>query len=234
MRTHHVRTHHADASNSFLLFCLYYYFYSIGQNKNNTVLRLTTYLTECGYFNKVNCIFYIVGHTKNACDRWFNSLKADYRLSDIWSMEQLFKALATNPRIKIIRQWSSYPPNPAFIGFKGWTKFMALFYQLITGGKCLSGQIFTSNSNDPGIMQIKTDDMGTDAEHVQVQFKERGAAIRGSQRLKLLRDRTELTLLPPPGISEIKQMTLYTKWRLVVPREHWTATCPQPSLETRN
>ena len=37
-----------------------------GQNKNNMVLRLSVLLVELGYFDKVNFVFYIVGHTKNA------------------------------------------------------------------------------------------------------------------------------------------------------------------------
>jgi hypothetical protein len=46
-----------------------------GQNKNNHVLRLANLLVEAGYFHMVNFIFYVVGHTKNICDRWFNTLK---------------------------------------------------------------------------------------------------------------------------------------------------------------
>jgi hypothetical protein len=40
-----------------------------GQNKNNTVLKLLVWLTEMGYFRKINFVFLIVGHTKNAADR---------------------------------------------------------------------------------------------------------------------------------------------------------------------
>jgi hypothetical protein len=50
-----------------------------GQNKKNCVLRLANLLVEAGYFRKVNFIFYVVGHTKNICDRWFNTLKKIYR-----------------------------------------------------------------------------------------------------------------------------------------------------------
>ena len=50
-----------------------------GQNKNNTVLKLLVWLAEMGYFQKVNFVFLIVGHTKNSADRLFNALKIDYR-----------------------------------------------------------------------------------------------------------------------------------------------------------
>ena len=46
---------------------------SPGQNKNNTVLKLAMWLKEMHYFKRVRFVFLIVGHTKNACDRLFNS-----------------------------------------------------------------------------------------------------------------------------------------------------------------
>ena len=49
------------------------------QNKNNTVLKRVTYLTELGYFKKVQFIFLVGGRTKNAADRLFNVLKKMYR-----------------------------------------------------------------------------------------------------------------------------------------------------------
>jgi hypothetical protein len=49
-----------------------------GQNKNNTVLKLLLWLVEMQYFCRVNFVFLIVGHTKNAADRLFNALKLDY------------------------------------------------------------------------------------------------------------------------------------------------------------
>jgi hypothetical protein len=46
-----------------------------GQNKNYYVLRLALWLVERSYFHNVDIIFYIRGHTKNACDWLFNQLK---------------------------------------------------------------------------------------------------------------------------------------------------------------
>ena len=50
-----------------------------GQNKNNTVLNMVPYLVEMKYFLKVQFVFLVVGHTKNACDHLFNALKKVYR-----------------------------------------------------------------------------------------------------------------------------------------------------------
>jgi hypothetical protein len=43
-----------------------------GQNKNNHVLLLSVYLIEMKYFDEVEFVFYVHGHTKNACERTFN------------------------------------------------------------------------------------------------------------------------------------------------------------------
>ena len=57
-----------------------------GQNKNNTVLKLAAWLKQMGYFKKVNFVFLVVGHTKNAADSSFNSLKVEYRRENIYTM----------------------------------------------------------------------------------------------------------------------------------------------------
>jgi hypothetical protein len=60
-----------------------------GQNKNNYVLRLALWLVESKFFVKVELIFYIRGHTKNACDRLFNQLKLQYHKRQTFIMRQL-------------------------------------------------------------------------------------------------------------------------------------------------
>ena len=41
----------------------------------------------------------------------------------------------------------------------------------------------------------------------------------------------ELVNCDPPGLNELKQVELYTKWRKIVPKEHWESTCPKPRQE---
>ena len=57
------------------------------QNKNNTVLKLAMWIKEMCYFKRVSFVFLIVGHTKNACDHLFNSLKDEYhkKTSSQWT-----------------------------------------------------------------------------------------------------------------------------------------------------
>ena len=64
-----------------------------GQNKNNTVLKLVAWLMAMGYFKSVQFIFLVVGHTKNAADRLFNSLKHEYLNQNLFMFDELVRAL---------------------------------------------------------------------------------------------------------------------------------------------
>ena len=72
-----------------------------GQNKNNTVLRMAAYLVECGYFKEVEVVFLIVGHTKNACDWLFNTMKVFYRNQNVMSFSQLTPILNKSRLIQV-------------------------------------------------------------------------------------------------------------------------------------
>jgi hypothetical protein len=63
-----------------------------GQNKNNHVVRLAPYLVAKGFFKKVGFLFLLAGHTKNWADKRFNNLKEDYRVTDLFCMDDLVKA----------------------------------------------------------------------------------------------------------------------------------------------
>ena len=73
-----------------------------GQNKNNTVLKLAPWLMAMGFFKKVNFIFLVVGHTKNAADRLFNSLKCKYHKKNLFMMDSLVAALDLSDSVTVI------------------------------------------------------------------------------------------------------------------------------------
>jgi len=73
-----------------------------GQKKNNTVLRLAAWLKQMGYFKKVKFVFLIVGQTKNAADRLFNSLKHEYRKENIFTMQALFEYLSVSDSVTVV------------------------------------------------------------------------------------------------------------------------------------
>ena len=68
----------------------------VGQNKNNYVLRLASYLVRKGYFSHVQFVFLVVGHTKNAADRFFNALKAYYRFRNVFFNEHVSRLVRTS------------------------------------------------------------------------------------------------------------------------------------------
>ena len=112
-----------------------------GQNKNNTVLKLLVWLTEMGYFRKINFVFLIVGHTKNAADRIFNLLKVEYQLKNLSTMVQLVRTLDKSKHVTIHTSATS--------DFVDWNYFLDLFYRDFTkagvGGLIKSNHIFSCN-----------------------------------------------------------------------------------------
>ena len=57
---------------------------------------------QMGYFKKVKFVFLIVGHTKNAADRLFNSLKHEYRKENIFTMQALFDCLGVSDSVTVV------------------------------------------------------------------------------------------------------------------------------------
>ena len=53
-------------------------------------------------FYKVNFTFLVVGHTKNAADGLFNSLKQEYRKWNIFTMEDLVFQLNVSTSVTVI------------------------------------------------------------------------------------------------------------------------------------
>jgi hypothetical protein len=196
-----------------------------GQNKNKTVLRLCVLLVETAYFEKVNVIFLIVGHTKNCCDRWFSIMKKDYRKKNLYTMGAVVKACNKHELVHIHRM----EPGE----FKYFSTWQDKYYKPLPAGKCLSGHIFTcsllnyhTGINGCTTLIIKTDDLGTDDPTVADLAS---GVERKDGRIDQLRNFVGLQSIPEPGIPEIKQYELWHKWRQhVVPRKYWHITCPKP------
>jgi hypothetical protein len=195
-----------------------------GQNKNNHVLRLANLLVEAGYFRQVNFIFYVVGHTKNICDRWFNTLKKIYRRENIYTFDQLCASwTAANNKIKLHEVTDTF--------FKRYYEFENLFYKTIDDGECSPGHVFTVDESRPTTMIIHRNRLGTYKEHEQ-DMKINNGKIKDEDRISLLRSRSLLKTIPFPGIAAIKQIELFKKWRKVVPPGDWKDICPEPSVAT--
>ena len=66
------------------------------------MVKLAAWLKAMGYFKKVTFIFLIVGHTKNAADSLFNSLKQEYRKKNLFTSERFFHCLGVSEFVTIL------------------------------------------------------------------------------------------------------------------------------------
>jgi hypothetical protein len=105
-----------------------------GQNKNNNVLRLPLWLVERGHFKEVSVLFFILGHTKNACDRMFNIMKKKYHKSNTFTFSQMKERLVVEGQVKIVDATREH--------FHAWGKALNTFYK-----KFPRGHIFTNNTS---------------------------------------------------------------------------------------
>jgi hypothetical protein len=153
------------------------------------------WLKEMRYFKRVSFVFLIVGHTKNACDRLFNSLKHEYRKKNIFTMDKLVVALGVSAKITIVRTVAS-----DFLDYDG--AFKELYNNL--SGLVKNKHIFTCDGDDNElIMKIRESNLD---EH-----EIRHIAVRPSRGIRndieKLRTWSAALLQPikPPGINPYKQ-----------------------------
>jgi len=167
-------------------------------------------------------LFSIAGHTKNACDRWFNTLKRLYRRQNIMTMRLLISALETHERITVqtIKEGD----------FKKYSGWLDLFYKKIEPGKCLSSHLFSviADEGEELSMKIFRDTIKGTKEFVQ-ENTSKTRKMRAEERMALLKDRSELSIIPDPLIPPLKQNELYQQWRQVVDKQYWNEICPKPS-----
>ena len=105
------------------------------------------WLKEMSYFKSVSFIFLIVGHTKNACNCLFNSLKHEYHKKNIFTMDELIVALGVSAKITVVPTVAS-----DFLDYDG--AFKALYTNL--SGLVKNNHIFSCNGDDDElIMKIE-------------------------------------------------------------------------------
>ena len=109
-----------------------------GQNKNNTILKLLTHLVKMKYFHKVQFVFLIVGHTKNACDHLFNALKKVYQRENIYTFPALLQKLDAPDKVTIYKSHEE--------DFADWDDYLHLFYSSYAM-KVKQNHIFSCKSN---------------------------------------------------------------------------------------
>ena len=116
-----------------------------GQNKNNMFIRFGMYLFEMKIYKEVEFVFLIPVHTKNACDRMFNTLKINYHKEQVYTMNQLEQCHNFSDYIicKIAKDED----------FLSWDNFENNIYKIIPIS--FSNQYyFMINNNNPTLLNI--------------------------------------------------------------------------------
>ena len=206
-----------------------------GQNKNNTVIKLVPYLVEMGYFKKVNFIFLVVGHTKNAADRLFNALKKEYRHKNIYVMSELIDTLSVSKNVSVYATKEE--------DFLDWDEYLSMFYASFIG-KIKLNHIFSCGNqslNENGtqlIVKIRKSDREMDEE---VEHKAIQRGFEGQNALPSLIDAVKnrpnvMKSISPKvivsqGLNPFKKVEMNEKYKQFIPIQHHDSELYQPPTE---
>ena len=208
----------------------------LGQNKNNTVLRLVPYLVEVGHFSAVNFIFLVVGHTKNTCDRHFNTMKKQYRVSQIFTMDQLCQALGSE-NVSVCRVDET-------ADFMDYDTFLNSFYRKMP--KIIDFHIFSCCKEDLANNKVMVTIQESDIPGSKsLRFNSSNMGFRGrdqypkcsaSLEKAILERKTLMKENPPktiqaPGLNPYKKVEMFKNYSKLIPEPFRGITCLEPSAE---
>jgi hypothetical protein len=182
-----------------------------GQNKNRHVLRLLHFIVKRRIAKKANTIFLVRGHTKNACDRLFNSMKKQYRKVNSFNPEDLLNSIKGNEKV-----------DPFMVDddvFKDWDKLEDVLVRKLPGGNTTKNHIFTVDieRNNGNSMFLQESD-GSDEKEMKLvkpPYLQHDDAFWQQQ---------QPTTIAPIGLVAIKWKELHHKWGPFVPqdkKEQW-------------
>lgn len=174
-----------------------------GQNKNRMVFRLLIFLVKRKVALKASAIFLVRGHTKNDCDRIFNSMKREYRNTNTYSPKQMYTALNQSPQVTAI-------PVQAF---QDWDTLQDKSMKRLASGTTNRNHCFTVDAAHDSNKVWLQEYHGADKESFQTLVKE--AFINDDSWFK-----EEPEDIEAVGMQYIKWQELYKFWRKFVPEEH--------------
>jgi hypothetical protein len=105
-----------------------------------------------------------------------------------------------------------------FLDFGG---LLDVYYKKFPAGTIQCNHVFWVEESTPTTIYTKTSDEADDVQAINLKTTVRN-------RLQNLQSHV-LTLIPTPGLKEIKQVEMYTKFRKFVPEEYRDEICPRPS-----
>jgi hypothetical protein len=178
-----------------------------GQNKNRHVLRLLFFMVKRKITKVAKAIFLVRGHTKNDCDRLFNTMKKDYRKTNSFTPEDVLNSIvaAGNNKVKPVM----VPDD----GFKDWnalqdvaikpplnqTKANHIFY--VDAEKDNGNTMWVSRSDGRDVIAMPL---------VKVGYREEDCTFWTEQ---------EPATIDSVGLQDIKWRELHDKWGTYVPEE---------------
>jgi hypothetical protein len=183
-----------------------------GQNKNNHVLKtLCAWLVKKEYFLKVTVVFLMKGRTKNPVEHLFNSLKREYRAQNIQTMDALLPILNKSDNVIAM----VVVPRD----FHDWNGMLKKLYSDFPA--VLKYHLFESDDIEEISLQVGPD---YPAKIANLRFPKEESVNDRADRLETLFP----TQITPPGLKEIKEVELWTKFRGLLKPENQDLTCPYP------
>jgi hypothetical protein len=177
-----------------------------GQNKNRQVLRLLHFLVKRRVTLVARAIFLVRGHTKNACDRLFNTMKKQYRKVNCFTPEDLIKSIEGNAQVT--------PFMVADGVFKDWDALENTLIKKLPGGNTNKNHIFTVDAAvDNGNSMILQASNG--AEKTTTRLVLNHCLLQDDAFWK----QQQPADIPLVGLPDIKWKELHHKWGTYVPQE---------------
>lgn len=177
------------------------------------VLRLAMYLVEAGFYDSVEIAFFIVGHTKNPCDRCFNTLKKHYRKMDVYTMKQLLIVLNLEKGVSVFSSEDH----------RDWDTLLDVLYRRMPAGSVKKNHNFTVTSNNPTSITIQRSTFHADQQYTKTHDLKSPELLPEPRRAWL---KSTPKPLPRPGLKKIKQVELVSKWKQYIPEEYWPDILP--------
>jgi hypothetical protein len=195
-----------------------------GQNKNRHVLRILHFIVKRRIAVVANAIFLVRGHTKNACDRLFNTMKREYRKCNSFTPEDLVNSIKGNNKV-----------DPVMVDddtFGNWDKLEDVFMKRLPSGNTTNNHIFSVdiNRNNGNSMFLQEANGAVEQEFklVKPAYVDKDAAFWTQQQPEVI---------PPVGLQDIKWKELHHKWAKYVPEEkkpqwrYYTEAPPQDKID---
>jgi hypothetical protein len=153
----------------------------------------------------VNFTFLIVGHTKNAADRLFNSLKTEYRLQNLFTFQDLSEALNRSQMVTV------HPASPE--DFLDYDKLMNFLYRPLAG-TVKKNHIFSCM--DDGLqMRLRQSNL---EEHNELVFNLRKGSTSKLSRAEIAEiSNSLLATITNDGLNPYKAVEMFTKYRPNIP-----------------